>query len=99
MTRVGNVSLQLGCQPDLGAALRDALAGWGSKMKEAYLKPVVRPDHIWFADDIFGLQPKWVAEFAREVEVRDDLYPVHDPVSRRSHDGQGGGRTFAGGLQ
>ena len=41
----------------------------------AYLKRVVRPDHIWFADDIFGLQPKWVAEFAREVEARDASIP------------------------
>lgn len=41
----------------------------------AYLKRVVRPDHVWFADDIFGLQPKWVAEFAREVEARDASIP------------------------
>ena len=26
----------------------------------AYLKRALRPDHIWFADDIFGFQPAWV---------------------------------------
>lgn len=35
------------------------------------VKKLVRPDHIWFADDIFGLQPKWVVEFAHEVQARD----------------------------
>jgi anaerobic magnesium-protoporphyrin IX monomethyl ester cyclase len=32
-----------------------------------------RPDHVWFADDIFGLRSDWLAEFARivdEAEVR-----------------------------
>src|SRR5581483_5229236 len=41
----------------------------------ALLKRVVRPDHVWFADDIFGLQPKWVAEFAREVAARGASIP------------------------
>jgi anaerobic magnesium-protoporphyrin IX monomethyl ester cyclase len=41
----------------------------------AWLKSTVRPDHIWFADDIFGLQPEWLAEFAREVERRDVRIP------------------------
>ncbi|MCX6619489.1 MAG: radical SAM protein [Acidobacteria bacterium] len=33
-----------------------------------YLKQAFRPDHIWFADDIFALSPKWTQEFAGEVE-------------------------------
>jgi len=41
----------------------------------ALLKRTAQPDHIWFADDIFGLQPKWVIEFAREVERRDASIP------------------------
>ncbi len=41
----------------------------------AWLKETVRPDHIWFADDIFGLQPEWIAEFAREVEAHDASIP------------------------
>jgi anaerobic magnesium-protoporphyrin IX monomethyl ester cyclase len=29
-----------------------------------YLKENCSPDHIWFADDIFGLRPGWTGEFA-----------------------------------
>jgi anaerobic magnesium-protoporphyrin IX monomethyl ester cyclase len=39
------------------------------------LKHTVRPDHVWFADDIFGLRPQWVTEFAREVASRDAALP------------------------
>jgi anaerobic magnesium-protoporphyrin IX monomethyl ester cyclase len=28
-------------------------------------------DHIWFCDDIFGLKPGWVLEFARLLEEED----------------------------
>ncbi len=41
----------------------------------ALVKRTLKPDHLWFADDIFGLQPKWVAELAREVAVRDAVIP------------------------
>jgi anaerobic magnesium-protoporphyrin IX monomethyl ester cyclase len=34
------------------------------------LRKVARPDHIWFADDIFGLKPGWVQQFADLVEQR-----------------------------
>jgi anaerobic magnesium-protoporphyrin IX monomethyl ester cyclase len=34
----------------------------------AWLKKTVRPDHVWFADDIFGLRPGWVERFAQVVE-------------------------------
>jgi anaerobic magnesium-protoporphyrin IX monomethyl ester cyclase len=33
-----------------------------------YLKARFRPDHIWFADDIFALSPKWTRAFADAVE-------------------------------
>jgi anaerobic magnesium-protoporphyrin IX monomethyl ester cyclase len=33
------------------------------------------PDHIWFADDIFGLRPAWVTEFADELIKRDAIIP------------------------
>jgi radical SAM superfamily enzyme YgiQ (UPF0313 family) len=36
----------------------------------AFLRETVRPDHVWFADDIFGLKPGWVEAFASEVEAR-----------------------------
>jgi anaerobic magnesium-protoporphyrin IX monomethyl ester cyclase len=41
----------------------------------AHLKATLRPDHIWFADDIFGLRPAWVAEFGREVAARNAALP------------------------
>jgi len=41
----------------------------------AMLKHTYHPDHIWFADDIFGLRPQWVAAFGREVEARDAKVP------------------------
>lgn len=34
------------------------------------LRDTVRPDHIWFADDIFGLTARWVTRFASEVVAR-----------------------------
>src|SRR5207344_386542 len=36
----------------------------------AWVRRVVRPDHVWFADDIFGLKPGWVEAFASEVQDR-----------------------------
>jgi anaerobic magnesium-protoporphyrin IX monomethyl ester cyclase len=39
------------------------------------LKSEVRPDHIWFADDIFGLRPAWVTEFAALVCARGARVP------------------------
>lgn len=35
-----------------------------------WLKATVEPDHVWFADDIFGLKPGWVEAFSEEVESR-----------------------------
>ena len=39
------------------------------------LKDTVAPDHIWFADDIFGLTPEWLREFALEAERLDARIP------------------------
>ena len=41
----------------------------------ALLKRTLSPDHIWFADDIFGLRPKWVSAFADEVKARGAAIP------------------------
>lgn len=41
----------------------------------ALLKREVAPDHIWFADDIFGMTGDWIAEFAEEVLRRDARIP------------------------
>jgi len=35
----------------------------------AHLKRSFDPDHIWFADDIFGFRVDWVAEFAASVQA------------------------------
>jgi len=34
-----------------------------------HLKRHYRPDHIWFADDIFGFKPAWVDEFAAALDA------------------------------
>ena len=41
----------------------------------AEVKATIAPDHIWFADDIFGLRPSWVRQFADEVAARDAAIP------------------------
>jgi radical SAM superfamily enzyme YgiQ (UPF0313 family) len=41
----------------------------------AWLKTNYAPDHLWIADDIFGLQPGWVEKFARLVVERDAVIP------------------------
>jgi anaerobic magnesium-protoporphyrin IX monomethyl ester cyclase len=40
-----------------------------------WLKEIYAPDHIWFVDDIFGLQPGWVERFARAVEANGARIP------------------------
>jgi anaerobic magnesium-protoporphyrin IX monomethyl ester cyclase len=35
----------------------------------AYIKRTFGPDHIWFADDIFGFRVDWVAEFAAAAQA------------------------------
>ena len=37
-----------------------------------HLLPAYGPEHIWFADDIFGLNPAWTAEFA-EIVAQEGL--------------------------
>jgi anaerobic magnesium-protoporphyrin IX monomethyl ester cyclase len=55
------------------------------------LKQLYFIDHIWFCDDIFGLKPGWVAEFARllaeekisirfKIQSRADLLVQQDTV-------------------
>jgi radical SAM superfamily enzyme YgiQ (UPF0313 family) len=35
-----------------------------------WLQQTYRPDHLWIADDIFGLRPGWIEQFASLVEQR-----------------------------
>jgi anaerobic magnesium-protoporphyrin IX monomethyl ester cyclase len=39
------------------------------------LRSAVAPDHLWFADDIFGLTAEWIEAFAAEVEARRAATP------------------------
>jgi anaerobic magnesium-protoporphyrin IX monomethyl ester cyclase len=39
------------------------------------LREAVRPDHLWFADDIFGLTAEWIQEFADEIAARGARTP------------------------
>jgi anaerobic magnesium-protoporphyrin IX monomethyl ester cyclase len=39
------------------------------------LKRDIGPDHVWFADDIFGLTARWITQFAAEVRARDARIP------------------------
>jgi anaerobic magnesium-protoporphyrin IX monomethyl ester cyclase len=41
----------------------------------ALVKRTLAPDRIWFADDIFGLQPAWVQELATHVAELDARLP------------------------
>jgi hypothetical protein len=45
-----------------------------------HLKDAFQPDHIWFADDIFALSPKWAHAFADSVEQLD----AHTPFRMQS---------------
>lgn len=56
----------------------------------ARLKREIAPDHIWFADDIFGMTDDWIAAFAEAVQRRDARIPfmmqsranlISDPVA------------------
>ena len=54
----------------------------------AHLKRCFNPDHIWFADDIFGFRVDWVAEFAARlrdagVEIPFTIQTRADLVSAR----------------
>ena len=40
-----------------------------------HLKRTFNPDHIWFADDIFGFRVDWVAEFARAARADRGTLP------------------------
>jgi len=40
-----------------------------------WLKETYHPDHIWFADDIFGLKPGWIEKFTRLVREAGSVVP------------------------
>lgn len=40
-----------------------------------YLKRAFDPDHVWFADDIFGFRVDWVSKFAAAVHAENGSVP------------------------
>ena len=59
--------MQLVRQADLWTALHAALPG--------FRRREIGPDHVWFADDIFGMTEEWIEDFANEVARRDARIP------------------------
>jgi anaerobic magnesium-protoporphyrin IX monomethyl ester cyclase len=53
--------------------LQRSPAAVGEEM--CYLKRTFSPDHIWFADDIFGFRVDWVREFASAAAADDGAVP------------------------
>ncbi len=41
----------------------------------SWLKRTYRPDHLWIADDIFGLKPGWIERFAVLLQEQDAAIP------------------------
>ena len=41
----------------------------------ARLRTAYHPDHLWIADDIFGLKPGWIEQFALELTERGSVVP------------------------
>ncbi len=58
---------------------------WGNYYKQrgaaevaaemSHLKQAFRPDHVWFADDIFGFRAEWVEAFADHLHASDGPVP------------------------
>jgi anaerobic magnesium-protoporphyrin IX monomethyl ester cyclase len=58
---------------------------WGSRYLQrpaadvaaelVHLKRAFAPDHLWFADDIFGFRVDWVLEFAAALRAADAIVP------------------------
>src|SRR6185437_1868568 len=54
------------CEADLRQGLRTAIPQFG-RSGIVRTQGTYSSDHIWFADDIFGLTAEWIEEFAAEV--------------------------------
>jgi anaerobic magnesium-protoporphyrin IX monomethyl ester cyclase len=44
-------------------------------LEMAHIKRAFAPEHIWFADDIFGFKVDWVLEFTAQVQAADGGIP------------------------
>src|SRR5262249_721354 len=46
----------------------------------AWLRAEHAPDHLWFADDVFGLRPGWIEDYADAVLARGRAPPLRGPT-------------------
>jgi anaerobic magnesium-protoporphyrin IX monomethyl ester cyclase len=53
----------------------DQRSPWAVAEEMRQLKDRYRPDHLWFADDIFGMSEKWLRDFAEAVEQKEAVIP------------------------
>ncbi len=77
------VPLQLVREADLRPALHRAIARTRVVDEIAWLKDTYRPDHLWIADDIFGLKPGWIERFADRSSSGARVRAVQVPAARR----------------
>ena len=61
----------------------------------AWLKRHFAPDHLWIVDDVFGLKPGWVEEFAALVNEQQRARSVPLPDARRSGDAKASRQALA----
>lgn len=77
-----NVSTSHGCpyrcnwcaKPLYGRSYK-ALPPWRVAQEFQYLARQLQAEHLWVTDDIFGLKPGWLAEFAEELRRLDLRIP------------------------
>ena len=65
----------------------------------AQLRRAVAPDHVWFADDIFGITPRWIEAFAARGAVPRRGAAVLDAVPGQPHDAERGRGPGRGALR
>ena len=83
------VPLQLVREADLRPALHRAIAASTSSTEIAWLKRTYQPDHLWIADDIFGLKPGWIERFAAlRARARDAAMPFKCLLRADQRDGR-----------
>jgi anaerobic magnesium-protoporphyrin IX monomethyl ester cyclase len=47
----------------------------------AHIVETYAPDQLWYADDVFTIHPKWIADYAAEIRRRDLVRPF-ETISR-----------------
>ena len=63
-----------------------------------WLKETYQPDHIWFADDIFGLKPGWIERFGQLAREQDSRHSLQVSLTRGFDQAHGRRRSESGRL-